>query len=223
MNDQDRRRQTGRNRHRSGKFREMRDPRSHHRQRRDNSPKQFGLVVDLFPSGRSSLARNQARQSSKPVAHVLDDRFSLWELTLANRNSYDKDFKKPIKFHKTQITRHLQFEDLSQSAQGEVNFAVEKIINSKPNRFLDFFNKAESISPRFHQLRLLPGIGTARMWKILEARKNKRFTSVEDLKERTGLTDPLGMVAQRVIQEIREQPNHPIFVPNNAGNEKRSS
>ncbi|MHA2369020.1 MAG: DUF655 domain-containing protein [Candidatus Hodarchaeales archaeon] len=201
----------------------MRDPRSHHRRRRDNSPKQFGLVVDLFPSGRSSIVRSRAQQSSKPVAHVLDDRFSLWELTLANRNSYDKGFKKPIKFHRTQIARQLQFEDLSQSAQGEVHFAVEKIISRKPNRFLDFFNKAESISPRLHQLRLLPGIGTARMWKILEARKNKRFTSVEDLKERTGLADPLGMVAQRVIDEIKEQPNHPIFVQNNADNEKRDT
>jgi predicted nucleic acid-binding OB-fold protein len=58
------------------------------------------------------------------------------------------------------------------------------------------------------------------MWNILEARKANLFTSVEDLKKRTGLSDPLGMIAQRVIVEIKDQPNYSLFVRSNSDNRK---
>ncbi|MFX0116889.1 MAG: DUF655 domain-containing protein [Candidatus Hodarchaeota archaeon] len=218
MNTEERKHKPKRNGYRSTKSREIRTTQDRTKRKWNTYPKRFGLIVDFFPSGRSIMAQNRNQRSSKPVAHVLDGYFTLLELTLPDGKRYNPNsaFGTSIKFHRGQIIQRLQFEDLSESAQEQIPSAVEKIVYGKPMRFLDFFNKAESLSPRLHQLRLLPGIGTARMWKILKARKTKPFTSVEDLKERTGLSDPLGMIIHRVIEEIKEQPNYPLFVRNSS-------
>jgi putative nucleotide binding protein len=224
MNAKEKKHRPKRNGYRPPKSHETRTNQDRTKRKRNTYMKRFGLIVDFFPSGRSIRAQNRNQRSSKPVAHVLDGYFSLLELTLPDGLHYNLNSTsgKSIKFHRGQIIQRLQFKDLSEAAQGQIPSAVEKIVYGKPRRFLDFFNKAESISPRLHQLRLLPGIGTARMWKILEARKIRLFTSVEDLKERTGLSDPLGMIIQRIIEEIKEQPNYPLFVRNSSDSTRKS-
>ena len=79
-------------------------------------------------------------------------------------------------------------------------------------RFVEFFNKAQPLSMRMHQLELLPGVGKKHMWEVLNARKEKLFAGFEDIKERVKLLpDPKQLVIKRIIAEIEGKEKYRIF------------
>jgi putative nucleotide binding protein len=52
----------------------------------------------------------------------------------------------------------------------------------------------------------LPGIGKKLRNNVLDERKRGRFESFEDLEERiAGLHDPKGVLAERILEEIRDE------------------
>ncbi|MFB6297765.1 MAG: DUF655 domain-containing protein, partial [Salinirussus sp.] len=70
----------------------------------------------------------------------------------------------------------------------------------------DFYNEAQPITLRLHQLNLLPGIGKKLRNSILDERKRRPFGSFDDLESRiSGLHDPEGVLVERIIEEIREE------------------
>ena len=78
---------------------------------------------------------------------------------------------------------------------------------------VEFFNKAQPLTMRMHQLELLPGLGKKHMWEILEARKDKDFESYEDIKKRVKLMpDPEKAIIRRIQAEIEGKEKHRIFV-----------
>jgi len=83
------------------------------------------------------------------------------------------------------------------------------MINEK--RFVNFLNTAQPLTTQMHQLRLLPGIGNKRMWAIIEARKKSPFSSYIDFSNRTGISDPISLISNRILQEIRETPKYHLF------------
>ena len=62
-----------------------------------------------------------------------------------------------------------------------------------------------------HSLELIPGIGKRLMFQILELRERYPFESYEDLKERTSLSDPVKLIAKRVLKELSEEEKYYIF------------
>ena len=77
---------------------------------------------------------------------------------------------------------------------------------------LEFFNKAQPLSMRMHQLELLPGLGKKHMWEIIQNRR-KPFTSFEDIKARVKLLpDPMNIVIKRIYSEIQGKEKYKIFV-----------
>ena len=87
------------------------------------------------------------------------------------------------------------------------------MVNEEEQRFIQFFNKAQPLSMRMHQLELLPGLGKKHMWEILEARKVKPFASFDDLKERVKLLpNPKQVVIKRILSEIEGKEKYQIFV-----------
>ena len=81
------------------------------------------------------------------------------------------------------------------------------------SKFVDFFNKAQPISTRMHQLELLPGVGKKHMWEILEQRKEKPFESFEDIKKRVKLMpDPEKVIIKRILLETEGKEKHKIFI-----------
>ena len=101
---------------------------------------------------------------------------------------------------------------LTATANHELPHAVEKVVNRDEKKFIEFFNKAQPLTMRMHQLELLPGLGKKHMWEILQARKVKLFESFDDLKNRVKLIpDPKATVIKRIILELEGTEKYKIF------------
>ena len=110
------------------------------------------------------------------------------------------------------IKGRIPLEKLTGTAHNELNTAIETIISENEARFVEFFNKAQPLSMRMHQLELLPGLGKKHMWEIIEARKAKIFDSFEDLKNRVKLIpDPKSTVVKRILLELEGKDKYKIF------------
>jgi len=102
------------------------------------------------------------------------------------------------------IKRRLRYEDLTPAAKAELPYVIEHVVKQDEKKYVDFFNKADSITTRMHQLELLPGVGKKMMWAIIEERKKKPFESFEDIAQRVkGIQRPEKLIVSRIIQEIK--------------------
>jgi len=89
---------------------------------------------------------------------------------------------------------------------------IEKIVKEKEQRFVDFFNKAEAINKRIHQIELLPGLGKKYTKEILNERKVKEFESFADIKKRiSNLPFPEKAVEKRIFQELTGFERYNLF------------
>jgi len=103
-------------------------------------------------------------------------------------------------------------EKLTATAANTLKNAVEEIVTEQEARFVEFFNKAQPLSMRMHQLELLPGVGKKHMWEVLNARKEKPFENFEDIKERVKLLpDPKQLIVKRIIAEIEGKEKYRVF------------
>src|SRR6056297_2003955 len=159
-------------------------------------------VLDVLPHGRSDDDRPQHQK--EPLAYALGvDEFHIYELSLDE----DDDIAFGDRIDLTAYGRitEVDFEDLPSGARQELEYAVEEIVEADQRRFVDFYNDAQPITLRLHQLNLLPGIGKKLRNSILDERKRKPFESFEELQERvSGLHDPDEVLVERIIEEIRE-------------------
>jgi len=176
-------------------------------------------VLDFLPRGHA-IGRGE------PIAQVVGDKyFSLLEVVIkkdVNVKNGDKVYIGEGKRDQVDhIKRRIEVKDLTTFAKSELPFVVEKLVKENEAKFVDFFNKAQPISTRLHQLELLPGIGKKHMWDIIEDRKtNGPFKSFEDIKHRIKLIpDPLSMIVKRIMEELEnENVRYRLFV---AGPTKR--
>lgn len=174
---------------------------------------EWAIVLDFLSHGHSAMDRSQ------PVAHVIgDEYFSLLEVIIRDDvtlKSGDRLYIGDGKRDKVKYIRgRISLEELTVSARGELEDTIEDIINKKPQRFLEFFNKSGNVTNRLHQLELLPGIGKRHLWAIIGERKSKPFESFNDIKKRVPLLpDPEKMVIKRIIEELQDRDKYRIFVP----------
>jgi putative nucleotide binding protein len=111
------------------------------------------------------------------------------------------------------ILGRLHREKLTESAKEQLQEFIQKTVEEKEKRFVDFFNKADAINKRIHQVELLPGFGKKHMWEIIKQRKEKEFESFEDMKERIpNLPDPEKAVEKRIFKELTEFERQNLFV-----------
>lgn len=111
------------------------------------------------------------------------------------------------------IKGRIGMEKLTSTARNELKHAIEKVVDTQEARFIAFFNKAQPLSMRMHQLELLPGLGKKHMWEVLEARKAKPFESFDDIRERVKLLpDPKQIVVKRILSEIEGHEKYQLFV-----------
>ena len=171
------------------------------------------IVLDFLPRGHST-----GRQ--EPIAQVLGNKyFSLLEViikrdvTVKNEDViYIGEGKRGEVDH---IKRRITVRDLTTFARSELPFVIERLVKNEEQRFVDFFNKAQPISTRLHQLELLPGVGKKHMWDIIEDRKsNGPFKSFEDIKKRIKLMpDPANTLVKRILEELEnESVRYRLFV-----------
>ncbi|WP_224335282.1 DUF655 domain-containing protein [Haloprofundus halobius] len=173
------------------------------------SQPQYAAVLDYLPYGRSDDDR--PRYQKQPIAYALGEgRFRLVELTFDD--GADVSIGDRIAIEPNSAREHIQrirtvdYGDLSNSAVNELKYAVADIIDADEERFVAFYNDAQPITIRLHQLDLLPGIGKTLRNNILEQRKREPFESFEDLEERvSGLHRPKEVLTERIIEELRDE------------------
>jgi len=111
------------------------------------------------------------------------------------------------------ILGRLPKEKLTENAKLQIEDFVKKLIKEREREFVDFFNNAEAINTRVHQLELLPGFGRKHTTEILKEREKGEFKSFEDIKRRIpSLPDPEKAVEKRILLELTETQRHNLFV-----------
>ena len=161
-----------------------------------------GVVIDVLPHGRASDDRPQHQKD--PLAFVLGiEEFYIYELVL----DADSDVSIGDRVDLTAFGRinEVDFDDIPSGARSELEYVVEEVVEDNERRFVDFYNDAQPITLRLHQLNLLPGIGKKLRNSILDQRKRKPFESFEDLQDRvSGLHNPEEVLVERILEELRE-------------------
>ncbi len=114
------------------------------------------------------------------------------------------------------ILGRLSKEKLTESAKQQLEEFIKKITEKKEKEFVDFFNKAEAVNKRFHQIELLPGLGKKYTKEIIKQRQEKPFESFEDMKKRvSNLPDPRKSIEKRIFKELTQTERYNLFVKEN--------
>lgn len=111
------------------------------------------------------------------------------------------------------ILGRLPKDKLTENAKIQMQEFIEKLVIDKEKEFVAFFNKAEAINTRIHQLEMLPGFGKKHTTEILKSREEKEFDSFDDIKKRLpNIPDPKKAVEKRIMEELMEEQRHNLFV-----------
>ncbi|MEM3736844.1 MAG: DUF655 domain-containing protein [Candidatus Bathyarchaeia archaeon] len=174
---------------------------------------EYGYVLDFLPRGR---AVSGGRYIAEPIIQIIGEEFfTLLEaaarpnivVNLHERIYIGKEKRDKV----SHIIGRIPFEELTPTAKGELPYVVEEIVKKGEARFVEFFNKAQSITPRMHAFELLPGIGKKYMWQIVNEREKRPFESFNDIQNRTGLPDPMKVVAKRILDELMADQKYKLF------------
>lgn len=174
-------------------------------ERDDGDGQASGLVLDFLAHGRSDDDRPQYQK--EPLAYVIDTQtFFLYELVMEDDSGLSiGDTIDLGGDERTVRQKRIEYEDLPGGASSELDYAIEEIVEAEEERFVDYYNDAQPITLRLHQLNLLPGIGEKLRNDILDERKRGPFESFEDITDRIdGLHNPKDVLVERIFEELKE-------------------
>ncbi|MGM5485482.1 MAG: DUF655 domain-containing protein [Nanobdellota archaeon] len=180
-----------------------------------NIREEWAVTLDFLPNGYPLKKDNETLKT--PIAQAIGkERFVLLELIPKKgvflqpyQETYIGDGKREKIHH---IKGRLKPEELTQTANSELKYVIKDIIKKNEKKFVDFFNNSRPLSTRMHQLELLPGLGKKHMWEIIEARRDKPFESLQDMKERIKLLPKVEeALVKRIINELSGKEKHYLF------------
>ena len=167
------------------------------------------IVLDVLMKGHPDDPRPTFKR--EPIVQAMGlEQFKLLELVpkpAAQINLYDKLYIGDAERDKVErVKRRIGYDELTQTAKGELPFIIEKVVKEREQDFVAFFNKSISITPKLHMLHLLPGIGKKLMWEILETRTRKPFESFADISARIkAIPHPEKMIQARILEELQDK------------------
>lgn len=174
------------------------------------------VVLDFLPNGYPFDKRPSHKKT--PIAQAIGkNRFVLLEL-VPKKDIFLQPYEevyigegKRDKIH--HIVGRLPMDRLTATAKNELEYVIGDIVKKNEQLFVKFFNSAQPLTMRMHQLELIPGLGKKHMWEIIERRKEKLFDSFKDLKDRIKLLpDPEKAIIKRILNEISGEEKHHLFV-----------
>lgn len=172
---------------------------------------EHAIILDFLPYGYP------LEKKMMPIAQAVGkEHFTLLELVprrgikLESRKEvYIGEGKRDEVYY---ILGKLTFEKMTESAKTVLQEHIEKQVISKEKEFVEFFNKADPINTRLHQLELLPGFGKKHTNAIIEERKNKPFESFEDIKKRvSNIPEPKNAIVKRIMEELGGKERYFLF------------
>ncbi|MCI4461262.1 MAG: DUF655 domain-containing protein [Nitrososphaeria archaeon] len=174
---------------------------------------EYAYVLDLEVKGRSRTVRGK---EGVIIQSLGEDYLTFLELqgiegvvyTIGERLYIGRDQRDKV----VSVLGRLSYQDLTPTARSVLPEVVEKIVASKEQRLIEFFNTSQPLNPRMHALELVPGIGKVMLRKILEERERAPFTSYADLERRVGLKDPQKQIARRILEELEGNTQTYLFV-----------
>ena len=176
---------------------------------------EHAIVLDYLPNGYPFDTRQSHKKS--PIAQALGkDHFVLLELI--PKKGIDLQVQEEVYIGEGKrleiyyIFGRLKREKLTEGAKAQLQEFISTIVVEREKQFIDFFNKADAINKRIHQIELLPGLGKKHMQEIIKQRQEKEFQSFEDLKNRVqNLPDPKKAIEKRILKELTELERHNLF------------
>lgn len=172
----------------------------------------YAIVLDYLSRGYAASFKRE------PVAQAIGENyFTLLELmpkpgvalNLRERVYIGEAERDKVQYIKGRLT----YDKLTTTARNELPSVVSDMVKRNETRFIEFFNKAGSITVRQHSLELLPNIGKKHMWGLLEEREKKPFESFKDLCERVKLMpDPVRVITNRILLELEGESKYMLFV-----------
>ena len=174
---------------------------------------EYAYVLDFNSKGRALTVRGR---DGIIVTAIGEDRLTLLEILGSEDSVFDVGEKIYIgKEGRTKVQSvlgKLDYEQISSSAQSELNTVVQSIVENNEDRFVDYVNNAQPLTPRKHSLELLPGIGKTYLKVIIEQINKQKFTDYKDLEERAGLKEPVHHISKRIMEEITGVTQFRLFV-----------
>ncbi|MFW9937456.1 MAG: DUF655 domain-containing protein [Candidatus Thorarchaeota archaeon] len=167
------------------------------------------IILDVLLHGHPE--EDKPSWSKTPIAQVITfPDFVLYEVKInkdssirvQEKNTYE-EFLNQNKLK--EVLKKIDYDDLTTTSKALIQSILEKEIMNYEEEFIKFFNNSTSITPRMHALKLLPGIGQKHMWEILEARERQKFTTFQDIADRTSTSNPVKLLAQRIIKELQRE------------------
>ena len=177
---------------------------------------EYAYILDYLPYGYYAPGRPRTRG---PIAQAVGEGYftllelipyegielSIRERVYVGRGVSDKIMK---------VSRRLLYEELTARAKAELPSVLAEIVSKREKEFVEFFNRAQPLTPRMHSLELLRGIGKKTLWKIIEERKKNPFNSFKDIEERTKISDVKKLIVERILEEIIDsREKYHLFVP----------
>src|SRR3989338_10487080 len=135
---------------------------------------EYAIVLDYLQYGYPTGGHRS------PVAQAVGAKtFSLLELVPRRGVSLEvkeKVYIGPDKRDKIYFIRgRLPREKLTETAKIQLHEFVESVVEERQKEFVDFFNNAQPMNTRLHQLELLPGFGKKHTEEFLKEREIKKF------------------------------------------------
>jgi putative nucleotide binding protein len=182
----------------------------------NQSRDEYAIVLDFLPHGYP-FDRRPVHRKTAIVQAIGKNSFALLEL-VPKKDVHLQPYAevyigegKREKIH--HIVGRLALSKLTGTAKQEVEFVIKDLVKKNEPDFVAFFNKAQPLSTRMHQVELLPGVGKKHMWQIVEERRDEEFASFADIKKRVKLMpDPEKAIIKRILLELEGTEKYNLFV-----------
>ncbi len=172
----------------------------------------FAIILDYLPYGYPMGGKmNPVAQAIGVKTLVLLELVPRRGVTLETKEKVyiGQDKRDKIYFIAGRVPR----EKLTETAKIQLQEFIQSIVAEQEKKYVDFFNTAQPINTRLHQLELLPGFGKKHTKEIIEEREKKPFESFDDIKTRmTNLPDPRKAIEKRLLEELLERQRFNLFV-----------
>ena len=174
---------------------------------------EYAYVLDFSSMTKSKTVRGR---DGIIITALGEDRLTLLEILGVEDSIFDIGEKIYIgKEGRTKVQSvlgKLEYDQITSSAQSELANVVKAIVTDKEQRFVDYINNAQPLTPRKHSLELIPGIGKTYLKLIIEQINKQKFLNYEDMEERAGLKDPVNHLSKRILEEISGETQFRLFV-----------